>query len=254
MAIRIKAYNIFETGKYRKNQEDCIFPTNCNGDTTERVFILCDGMGGHECGEVASKVVCGTMSECVIDNLEAEKRAEEVIANGVNKALDILDQKDKGEVKKMGTTMVMLWLHDNAATVAHIGDSRLYQIRPEEGNAAATQIAYKTSDHSLVNDLVRLGEMTEEEARTSGQKNILTRAIMAKMDHRPKADVVRLTDIRKGDYFFICSDGMLDQIEDSNLKFIFSQAGVSDQQKVETLKGASLESRDNHSAHIIHIL
>ena len=255
MAIDVRAYHIYEKGKYRSNQEDYIFPMNCSGDTQERLFILCDGMGGHERGEVASKTVCDVLCDYFGQNLSPEQDLQEdLIVKGVEKSLSVLDNLDGGEAKKMGTTMVLLRLNQSSAIVAHVGDSRLYHIRPEEGNPSATEILHKTRDHSLVNDLVRLGEMTEEEARTSKQKNVLTRALMAKMNRIPKIEFAHITDIKSGDYFFICSDGMLEMLEDSNLRFIFSKAGASDQQKVEMLIGASLESRDNHSAHVIHII
>ena len=255
MKFSIKAYAISEQGKYRSNQEDTIFPSEGKTSDSDRLFILCDGMGGHEKGEVASAAVCEAMSKYILSASKPEGEfSDDIIASAVEYALDVLDKLDDGSVKKMGTTMVLLKLHEGGATIAHIGDSRCYQIRPSKNGADATQIMFKTRDHSLVNDLIRLGEMTEEEARVSKQKNVITRAMMPHLDRRPKADIAHITDIQPDDYFYLCSDGMLDQMNDTNLKFIFSKSDASDLDKVNMLKGSSLESSDNHSAHIIHIL
>lgn len=255
MDCNIRAYSIFEQGKYRNNQEDCIYPTIDKITDQDRLFILCDGMGGHECGEIASSIVCDTMSKFINEySFHGTLFSDSVIEMAVNKALDALDSQDNGAEKKMGTTMVLLKFHDNGATIAHIGDSRAYHIRPSKNGMSETRILFQTKDHSLVSELVRLGEMTEEEARHSKQMNIITRAMMPNLEKRPRADISHITDIQSGDYFYLCTDGMLDQMNNDNIRFIFSKSDASDIDKVKMLKGASLESRDNHSAHIIHIL
>lgn len=85
----------------------------------------------------------------------------------------------------MGTTLTFLCLHTNGATVAHIGDSRVYQLRPASKKSPA-RIVFRTQDHSLVNDLVKIGEITEEEAKHHPQKNVITRAMQPCQEHRAK--------------------------------------------------------------------
>lgn len=252
MNFTLKAYSIWVKGNYRQNQEDNIYPQLGQIKESDRLFILCDGMGGHEHGEVASETVCESMSSYVLANSTVEGDfSDNVLAEAVNEALKALDAKDTGAAKKMGTTMTFLKLHNGGATIGHIGDSRVYHIRPGK-SAEDTQILFQTRDHSLVNDLIKIGELTEEEAKNSPQKNIITRAMQPSMERRPKADIKHITDIRPGDYFYMCSDGML-EMDDDNLKFIFSKPGATDEEKVEMLTGASYDSHDNHSAHIIHI-
>lgn len=254
MKFKLKAYSIWEQGHYRGNQEDSIYPAYGEITDNDRLFILCDGMGGHDHGEVASAAVCEAMSKYV--NAYANEDGEfsdEILKGAVTAGLDALDEKDTGAEKKMGTTMTFLKFHKDGVTIAHIGDSRVYHIRPGN-NAEDTQILFQTRDHSLVNDLIKIGELTEEEAKTSKQKNVITRAMQPKMERRPKADIMHVEDVRPGDYFFMCSDGMLDQMENNNLKFIFSKPKTSDRDKIEMLKGASDDSHDNHSAHIIHVI
>ena len=149
--------------------------------------------------------------------------------------------------------MTFLKLHAGGATIAHMGDSRVYHIRPGK-DADSTQILFMTEDHSLVNDLIKIGELTPEEAKVSPQKNIITRAMQPHMERQPKADIHHVTDIKPGDYFYLCSDGMLEEMEDANIRFNFSDMNGDDENKVQVLTNATIDNRDNHTALIIHIL
>ena len=152
----------------------------------------------------------------------------------------------------MGTTMTFVCLHADGATVAHIGDSRIYQLRPaKDGNPA--QIVFRTQDHSLVNDLGRVGEITEEEAKHHPQKNVITRAMQPCQERRAKADITHLTDIQPGDYFYMCSDGMLEEATDENILNIITMPDKTDEEKLEMLRKVTEENKDNHTAHLIHI-
>lgn len=262
MKYRLKVYSIWEFGQRKDSQgnphqEDCTYPLPANLRDTDRTFILCDGMGGHDAGEVASATVCKAMGDYILnDGHDADGIfTDDDLRNAVAAAFEALDKKDTGAVKKMGTTMTFLKLHDEGATVAHMGDSRVYHIRPGK-DGEETQILFETEDHSLVNDLVKIGELTREEARTSRQKNVITRAMQPNMERRPKADVKHLTDIKAGDYFYMCSDGMLEAADmetGESIRNIFSGKGGSDENKVEILKNVTENNRDNHTALIIHI-
>ncbi len=260
MKFKIQIYDIWEYGQRKDaegnpHQEDSLFPASGKATDADRLFILCDGMGGHDAGEVASATVCETMSQSV---LAAQPDAEGDFTqadfdNALSAAYDALDVRDSGATKKMGTTMTFLKLYNQGACIAHMGDSRVYQIRPGK-TEKETQIVFRTEDHSLVNDLVRLGELTEEEARTSRQKNVITRAMQPNQERRLKADVKWLTDIQAGDYFYLCSDGMLEEMTDCQICYHFSEAGGNDTTKVVNLIRATEENRDNHTAIIVHIL
>lgn len=262
MKYKLKVYSIWEFGKRtdaegKPHQEDSLFPEYGKQRDSDRLFILCDGMGGHDAGEVASATVCEAMSRSILDGTkdpEGEFSVED-FDRALNAAFDALDAKDNGAAKKMGTTMTFLKLHKHGAFIAHMGDSRVYHIRPGK-DGAHTEILFETSDHSLVNDLVRAEEITKEEALHHRQRNVITRAMQPNMERRPKADIYRTDDIRPGDFFYLCSDGMLE--EDAmntgeSLKNIFSDAITPAQRKVEVLRGATGENKDNHTAFIIHI-
>lgn len=252
MNFKIKAYNLQELGQ-RANQEDSLFPALGKLSPDDRLFILCDGMGGHEKGEVASATVCETISRVVLSAWHpGEALSDELFLQALSAAFDALDAKDNGEERKMGTTLTFLCLHANGATVAHIGDSRIYQLRPASDTTPA-HVVFRTQDHSLVNDLVKIGEITEEEAKHHPQKNVITRAMQPCQEHRAKADIALLTDIQPGDYFFMCSDGMLEQSTDDNILNIITKPNVSDEHKLEMLRRVTEENKDNHTAHLVYI-
>lgn len=252
MKFKIKAYNLQELGQ-RTNQEDSLFPALGKSTSDDRLFVLCDGMGGHEKGEVASATVCATLSRVILSAWNpGEVLSDELFLQALSAAYDALDAKDNGEERKMGTTLTFLCLHASGATVAHIGDSRIYQLRPASKNSPA-RIVFRTQDHSLVNDLVKIGEITEEEAKHHPQKNVITRAMQPCQEHRAKADIVHLTDILPGDYFYMCSDGMLEEASDENILNIITKPNATDEQKLEMLRNVTEENKDNHTAHLIHI-
>lgn len=252
MKFKIKAYNLQELGQ-RTNQEDSLFPALGKSTSDDRLFVLCDGMGGHEKGEVASATVCETLSRVILSAWHpGEVLSDELFLQALSAAYDALDAKDNGEEHKMGTTLTFLCLHASGATVAHIGDSRIYQLRPASKNSPARMV-FRTQDHSLVNDLVKIGEITEEEAKHHPQKNVITRAMQPCQEHRAKADIAHLTDILPGDYFYMCSDGMLEEASDENVLNIITKPNATDEQKLEMLRNVTEENKDNHTAHLIHI-
>lgn len=241
MSIKCKYLSLQEIGN-RSNQEDSIYPKLGEQIKDNDLFILCDGMGGHDCGEVASQAVCEAMSSFIIAHPDTD------LESALNAAYEALDSLDSGTEKKMGTTMTFLKIENDSCIVAHIGDSRVYQIRPSE-----KRIVYVTRDHSLINDLIACGELTLEEAKNSPQKNVITRAMQPHQDQRAKPEVAILTDIKEGDYFYMCSDGMLEISDDEDIVNVLSM-NKTDAQKLEILRGVTKNNSDNHSAHLIHII
>lgn len=238
---------IHELGQ-RQNQEDNIYPVKGEATLDDRLFIVCDGMGGHEKGEVASNLVCQSISEYVRQHASSADGgfSEELFRQALAYAYTRLDAADDGAAKKMGTTLTFLFLHRDGVTMAHIGDSRIYHIRPGKG------ILYQSRDHSLVFELYQAGEITYDEMRTSPQKNIITRAIQPGEENRVRADIVHTTDIQHGDYFYLCTDGMLEKMENEEINALFSD-NTSDEEKRQRLIEATQGNSDNHSAYLIHI-
>lgn len=238
---------IWELGQ-RANQEDAIFPKAGEATAEDHLFILCDGMGGHEHGEVASQTISSGMAEYLKAHFDpSQPLTDDTILQALETANEQLDTLDDGAQRKMGTTLTLLCFHRGGLTVAHIGDSRIYHVRP-----GSNTILYKSRDHSLVYDLYQAGEITAEEMKTSPQKNIITRAIMPGKANRVKPDIAHITNIQPGDYFYICSDGMLEQMEDDELVGILAAEGTDDDKR-EKLIEATSGNKDNHSAYLVHI-
>ena len=249
--MRIKIYQplaIHELGK-RANQEDCIYPIEGKATENDRLFLLCDGMGGHEHGEVASQSICKSLSSFLLQHAVASEGLEDkLLSDALAYAYEELDKLAiAGDTRQMGTTLTLLYFHSNGCTAAHIGDSRIYHLRP-----SSHTILYKSRDHSLVYDLYQAGELTYEEMKTFPQKNVITRAMIAGDRNHPKPDVIHISDIQPGDYFYICSDGMLEQMEDEELLDVFV-ANVRDEEKRQMLISETSDNKDNHSAYIVHI-
>lgn len=238
---------IYELGQ-RANQEDSLWPNPEKANTQDRLFLVCDGMGGHEKGEVASQTVCQSIGAWFQENTTPNTHFNDnMLREALAHAYTQLDAKDDGSAKKMGTTLTLLYIHAQGVTAAHIGDSRIYHIRPQKG------LLYVSRDHSLVFDLYQSGEISYEEMRTSSQKNIITRAMQPGEDNRVRPDIIHITDIQAGDWFYLCSDGMLEEMPDEELLMLLTVAEASDIERREELIRATADNHDNHTAWMIHV-
>lgn len=238
---------IHELGQ-RDNQEDSIYPVAGQATATDRIFVLCDGMGGHEHGEVASQTVAEALSRYLAAHADPQQVVtDDTLLSALADAYAELDKKDDGSARKMGTTLCLLVLHRGGATVMHIGDSRIYHIRPSE-----QRLLYQSKDHSLVYELYEAGEISFDEMHTSPQKNVITRAMQPGEDNRVRPSVVHMADLRAGDYLYLCSDGMLETMSNDELCRLFA-SGESDDGKRARLIAATAGNKDNHSAYFVRI-
>lgn len=191
----------------RENQEDYCLPAEAGADT--RILVLCDGMGGHGHGEVASKTVAEAVSEYLTGLNPAEYTAA-MLQRSVEVANEKLAQADVyNDARSMGTTLVIVALNSDHLLIGHIGDSRCYVFDSEGA------VVFRTADHSLVGQAVAAGILSEEEAFTSPRKNVITRCVMAG-EPTPKLDVDRFEPC-DGDSVMLCSDGVSDCLRDSEL-------------------------------------
>lgn len=257
MEITIRQPLTFSEIGRKDNQEDNVYPSGKNLTIDNRFFVLCDGMGGHDNGELASDTVCHALGNYFETNVPNDGIITvDYFKEALAYAYDELDKQDNGAVKKMGTTMTCLYLHKKGYLVAHIGDSRIYHVRPANTDLANGRlgIIYQSSDHSLVNDLLKAGELTEEEAISFPQKNIITRAMQPNLERRYKADVFSFSDIQSGDYFFLCSDGVLEQLTNERLCEILSDDSTTDEEKLEAIRQVCYDkTKDNYTCYLIPI-
>ena len=235
----------------RVKQEDAMFPQLDNLSSENRVFLVCDGLGGHEHGEVASAIVATNVGRWIEENVSDDSQlTREMVRQAVAQAQEHLNQADERfkSDKPMGTTMAMLAFSRNGAVTAHIGDSRIYHIRP-----ASRKILFRSRDHSLVNDLFVAGRLTRAEAEASPKKNILTRAMLAAPAPAAKADVVYITNIEPGDYFLLCSDGVCGEISDNKLLKVLCDSSKNNAQKMAALQLLAQSGADNRTALLLEV-
>lgn len=163
------------------------------------LVVVCDGMGGGPAGKTASSLAVNAIINHV-SSQPAGREPREMLAEAAVAAGDAIDNAvaDNPSLKGMGTTCVCILFGTDKACVMHIGDSRLYQLRGGE-------VAFRTSDHSYVGELVRRGALTEEQARTSQYSNVITRAIGAGVEINPETDVI---DLQPGDRIALMTDGI----------------------------------------------
>lgn len=240
-----KPWAVCEKGG-RKNNEDSIYPLPEMVNSNQKLFLVCDGVGGSEKGEIASSLACESFQSFFSAFLEEEPSKE-----FINKAVRYTEARfddyvnTHQEAKGMATTLTMVSVGTSGVTLAHIGDSRIYQIRQGE-------IIYQTEDHSLVNSFVKLGKISKEEALTHPQKNVIIRAIQGTA-HPTEADMVLLSDIQAGDFFFMCTDGVLERLRNEDLSSIFSIYNNSEDIKEAIMASCSGKTRDNFSFYILPV-
>lgn len=231
----------------RNYNEDFVFPDieMLQALHSPKVFLVCDGVGGAEKGEVASRIVCTEMFNALSSK---ESIADSDIQNAIGLSQAKIDQYlARYELEQgMATTMTMLGFLDEGAVLAHIGDSRIYQFRNDE-------ILYKTEDHSLVNEMVTQSLISSEEAKTHPQRNVITKAISGS-GQALVPDIHRITDIRAGDYFLLCSDGIIESFDDDELLHLLSDSERTNDEKVVAIDTmCNVKSRDNYSLYLIQI-
>jgi serine/threonine protein phosphatase PrpC len=208
----LKAYAKTDIGAKRQTNQDYIFCSMQPVGSLPNLFIVADGMGGHKAGDLASRYTVEKFLDSVKGS-EAENPIS-IIEEAVRYAnLALMDKaKESIDYEGMGTTLVVATFIDKSLYIANVGDSRLYIVNNE--------IQQITRDHSLVEEMINLGEIDRRNARTHEKKNIITRAIG--VDSEVVADFFEV-EYSKGDIILMCSDGLSNMIEDEDMKMIINE-------------------------------
>lgn len=246
------ALSLHERGK-RERQEDAIMPQCGQSTEKERCFVLCDGLGGHSHGDVAAKSVAESVYKYIssVDGTVTEDCIKAAIASAYDN-LDRLSEENEG-YSNIGTTLTCICVTDNGFLAAHIGDSRIYHFRPDL--PAESGILYRSWDDSLVNLMVKLGEITEEESFSHPKRNVLLKAMMPGPKTRFPAYIHSSEEVQPGDYLFMCSDGVNGFINDETLFSIITDSTLSDVEKIRRIGDICREqSNDNYSCWLIPII
>jgi len=208
----LKAFSITDIGERRRINQDYVFCSQNAIGKLPNLFIVADGMGGHNAGDYASKFCVEFFKQRIEESDLISPIA--LIEAAIKETNDILISKaqEQSELEGMGTTFVVATIFDLVMYVANIGDSRLYVIGKE-----MKQI---TEDHSLVEAMVKTGELDRNEARVHPNKNIITRALGANANVEPDFFEVNLEE---GDTVLMCSDGLTNMLEDETIERIIRE-------------------------------
>ena len=237
----MKTYSITDTGALREMNQDYFFASDDPVGNLPNLYIVADGMGGHKAGDYASRYTTQRMVASV--SRSSGEAPVTILQEAIATANKILiEEAAEDEAKRgMGTTLVAATISDGKLYVANIGDSRLYVI-----NRDIRQI---TRDHSLVAEMVRIGEVNEADARQHPDKNIITRAIGA--GENVQADFFEI-DLQENDRILLCTDGLTNMVEDDTIRdIVLSNAPVEERAKMLVSTANRNGGRDNITVMII---
>lgn len=231
----LKTFSITDIGKKRKLNQDYVYTSERPVGNLPNVFIVADGMGGHNAGDYASKFTVETMIQEIENSFEVNP--EKILA----KAIEVANEKllavaaEDENLEGMGTTVVAATCMGKYLRVANVGDSRLYVIGEK-----ITQI---TRDHSLVEEMVRMGGIDREAARNHPDKNIITRAVGA--TNKVEVDFFNV-ELSEKDIVLMCSDGLTNMLEDEEIRMILNGQRDIVEKAEELVKAANLNGgKDN---------
>jgi len=229
-----KVFSYSGIGK-RSNNEDSYSCSESN------FFLVCDGVGGAEKGEVASSIV--TNEFLSIFNSNSDSNVEQALRAVERKLTEHISAHP--ESMGMATTLTFSQLRNDGLLIAWVGDSRVYQFR--EG-----KIIFQTTDHSWVNDALRAGMITQEEAVNHPKSNIITRAVQG--EHKPvEIDIELISDLKHGDFIFQCSDGVLEAWSNEELEELFG-SNFDGNELLKSIESKCADiSRDNNTAILYQI-
>lgn len=209
----MKLYAMTDVGRKREVNQDYVFVTDKPIGPFPNLLVVADGMGGHKAGDFASKYTVKVLRE-ELEKTSLKKPEEilrSVVAIANNKLIQIADTDVK--LEGMGTTLVAATVIGNTLYFSNVGDSRLYLIN--------NKIRQLSKDHSLVEEMVRLGGIKAEEAKYHPDKNIITRAMGVKED--VEADIYEYR-LHRGDLILMCTDGLSNMVEDEDMFDIVKSA------------------------------
>ena len=235
-------YGQTHIGLVRESNQDALEYGTLNN--AAQYAVVCDGMGGANGGNIASKIAVEVIGSRIRDGFQEGSSAEHLLTSAMATAnAGVFDRAQREEMLSgMGTTVVAVITHGHTAYISHVGDSRLYLYR--DGNL--TQI---TRDHSVVQELIESGQITEEEARSHPRKNYITRAIGVVSEEYGEYDELEL---QSGDRLLLCTDGLTNEMTKADMCNLLA---MPNKETVENLIRAALDGggKDNITVALMDI-
>lgn len=243
--ITINAYGKTDVGMMRTINQDSIFVSTKPVGKLQNLFIVADGMGGHKAGDVASRLAIDNFVKYVCTTHMTDPA--NILDSGIisiNKDVFQMANSNR-DFAGMGTTFVVATIMDNHMYIANVGDSRLYLVNKE--------IKQITRDHSLVEDMVKLGLLDRGDARTHYKKNVITKAIGVVDDKASTPDIFEI-EVEVGDKILLCSDGLTNMVEDYEIKKIINTNETLEDAICQLIEQANENGgKDNISAIIVEV-
>jgi serine/threonine protein phosphatase PrpC len=230
----------------RENLEDSIYPLPGQATLEDDLFMVCDGVGGENKGEEASRILCEAIPQ-YFNTRKNSLATPEVLQAAVAFATEQL--KEYAVVhpvaERMSSTLTLCRIEKNRLAIAWCGDSRVYHVR--DG-----RVLWKSTDHSLVMELVKKGEITEEEAATHPAKNMIMRSLGAG-DNSSTVDAHYIEDYKVGDYILLCTDGVLENITEQSIHTILG-TGQQEKDRLTLFLDICLgNTKDNFSLYLLEL-
>lgn len=219
MLYKISVYGISDVGLVRKNNED--FWTHLLED---QFFVLADGMGGHQAGEVAAREAANHLCQLFKERLSFSDKSLAAATQVITQAIQEVNYNiyrmgcENEGFKGMGTTLCCIYLHPEGAIIGHVGDSRIYRFQE-------ARLEQLTQDHSLLRELIEMGQLNERQAEEFVYKNIITKAIGTEPYVEP---TVRYYPIQVGDILLMCTDGLTDLLSHQDIQRIIARTAEKD--------------------------
>ena len=240
----LKTFSLTDVGRRRSVNQDYVYTCEKPIGNLPNLFLVADGMGGHKAGDYASKYTVETM--CRVIERSPEKNPEVILRQAIEAANEHIRQKSLEDInlEGMGTTIVAATCLGDRLQVANVGDSRLYIVNKE--------IHQITHDHSLVEEMVRMGGIDRESARNHPDKNIITRAVGA----GDKVDIDFFTlKLEEEDTILMCTDGLSNMLEDEEILMIIKgQRDLVETAETLVREANNRGGRDNISVVVIEPL
>ncbi|WP_340200835.1 PP2C family protein-serine/threonine phosphatase [Ascidiimonas sp. W6] len=229
----------------REHNEDAVYPSK--PQENNKIFLVCDGVGGQKKGEVASSLICKYFPD-YFKQKDAAHIGNDFLEEGLRYVEGLLHTyiNEYPECSGMASTLTILLLlpDSNKVVFGWVGDSRIYHIRDGA-------VLYQTKDHSEVQSLIDMGEISQEEAASHPRKNVITRAVNGRREARLDQKIIET--IEPNDFFLLCTDGILEHLGAKEIKDWFKESATPEAIKTLVYENAKGRTKDNFSMYLLKV-
>src|SRR5574344_191516 len=218
-----------------KKQEDTIYPILDDATAEDRLFVVCNGTGGHGFGDIASRTVCKGLTRSILANLTYDRPfTDELLLKAIESTYGLLANCQINPEQKTGSTFAAILFHRGGCMAAHIGNTVIYQIRP-----LSNEIIYCSNSQAGNN--------------TSNTPVDNNRMLQPNQEQHLKPEIEHLTDIHQADYFYVCTQGAMENMSEGELMGILASETTTDKEKRDIIVERTKENKNSHAAYLIRV-